>query len=104
MPMAEHPHGNFSKLFPIVTFADIKAKQDKAIETTMKSFADGNILDLLADRKFELIESGAVNFYPGGIEQFDTTLQMREIVALRRWNTGEDYTLADLLSIPCRNG
>ena len=71
----------------------LREKLDKA-SGMMNS---GKINELINDRNFELVEALPVNYYGEGLEYLKSSLRMRQVVALKRWEGENDYCLADLI-------
>ena len=97
LPQTELPGSNFDKLFAGVKTEEIEAKQAAEIERVATMVKSGRLLDMLQERHFELVESFPVNFYSDGIGSFEGWLQMRQAVALKRWQGNKDFTITDLL-------
>ncbi|CAK0782049.1 conserved hypothetical protein [Gammaproteobacteria bacterium] len=97
IPQSEHPGTNFDKLFAGVKTDEIESIQMAKLERMATSLKSGNIMGVTQDRSFELVEAFPCNYYSDGIKSFDLALQMRQVVAFKRWQ-GEDFTLTDAIN------
>ena len=98
LTQAEHPGPNLDALFSGVKIEDIAARQAAELAAVTSAIQSGRLRDFLREPRFELVESFPVNFYVDGIDAFDTSLQMRQVVAFKRWQGDKDFTLTDLLA------
>lgn len=57
----------------------------------------GRIMEVLHERKFDLVEAFPTNFYSDGIRGLELSLRMRQIVAIKRWRGNENYSLSDVI-------
>ncbi len=94
---AEKPGPCFDNLFSDVRTDLIDQKMEENISRISDAFKAGNFLDIVNERKFELVEAHHVNFYDEGIRQIKTSLEWREAVVIARWTGNPDYCMNDLI-------
>jgi len=103
LPQSEHPGSNFDTLFSEVKTDEIKANQQAAIERMKVAVKAGAFMELLNDRSFKLVEAGPTNFYEDGIKSFETSLNMRQHVAVKRWQGEPDFVFNDIIRAIANN-
>ena len=94
---AEHPGSCFDNLFSEVRTDLIEQKMEEHIARMGEAVKSGRMMDIINDRRFELVEALHVNFYEDGIKQLKSSLEMREAVAVARWSGNPDYCMNDLI-------
>ena len=94
---AEKPGPCFDKLFSDVRTDLIDQKMEENFARISEACKAGNFIDIVNERKFELVEAHHVNFYNEGTVQLKTSLELREAVAVARWNRNPDYCMNDLI-------
>ena len=94
---AEHPGPCFDQLFADVQTDQIDNKMEEHIAKMGDAVKAGTLLDIINDRKFDLVDAHRVNYYEDGLDQFTMSLEMREAVAVARWSGQPDYCMNDLI-------
>ena len=94
---AEKPGPCFDSLFSDVRTDLIDQKMEANITRISEAVKAGQFLDIVNERKFELVEAHHVNYYAEGVVQLKTSLELREAVAVARWNGNPDYCMNDLI-------
>ncbi|MBV5323025.1 MAG: hypothetical protein JZU60_04230 [Ilumatobacteraceae bacterium] len=98
LEQAELPGPNFDKLFAEVNTGEIEAKQEYEVKKMVAMMKSGQLIDAFQDNSFDLVEAFPVHFYEDGIDSFKSALQMRQTVAIKRWQGDKDFTLGKLIS------
>jgi len=83
-----HPGPCFDKLFSGVDASKIDARQEERLQRTIASAS--------LPREFELVEAFRVSSV--ALEQLRSGLEMRRLVALKRWSGDPDFCFADLVN------
>src|SRR5690242_14271204 len=94
---ADHPGSNFDRLFSDVKAEEIDARTEAKIERLREAVKSGGLPGIELEPGFELVEAFPVNFYEEGVQQLETSLQMRQVVAMQRWRGNEDFSLEDVV-------
>lgn len=84
---------NFDSLFRDPTEID----PEKAVESLTSGAAALLSVQEHASRRLPDVEKFPIHFYEDGIEQFRTTLIMRQMIAMEHWRGNTDYSFDDLL-------
>ncbi|HCZ15584.1 MAG TPA: hypothetical protein DHV85_13530 [Candidatus Accumulibacter sp.] len=84
-------------MFAEVKTDEIYAKQEAAVQRSLAMMKAGRIMEVLHERKFDLVEAFPTNFYSDGIRGLELSLRMRQIVAIKRWRGNESYSLSDVI-------
>jgi hypothetical protein len=57
----------------------------------------GRFPETVLEPGFELVEAFPANFYENGIQRFEASLKMRQVVAMQRWRGNADFSLTDMI-------
>jgi len=57
----------------------------------------GRFPETVLEPGFELVEAFPANFYENGIQRFESSLKMRQVVAMQRWHGNADFALTDVI-------
>lgn len=94
----DHPGYCFNGIFGDIQTTEIERRVEENFQKLKAMAANGGLANSVIGRKFDLIEAFPVYYHEDGIDQFQTTLTMRQCVAIMRWKGNPDYCLADLIS------
>ena len=95
--IADHPGSNFDQLFANVKTEEIDARIEAKIERLHEAVKSGRFPETVLEPGFELVEAFPANFYENGIQRFESSLKMRQVVAMQRWHGNADFTLTDVI-------
>jgi hypothetical protein len=95
--IADHPGSNFDQLFADVKTEEIDARIEAKIERLHEAVKSGRFPETVLEPGFELVEAFPANFYENGIQRFEASLKMRQVVAMQRWHGNADFSLTDVI-------
>jgi len=82
---ADHPGSNFDRLFGGFQIEEIEALIEARIQRMEQAVKSGRLEDVLQERSHALVDLFPVRYYDEGIAQLEMSLQMRQVVAVQRW-------------------
>ena len=94
----EYPGIQFDALFAGIDTDTFDHKSDQRHSNLVDALRSGNILDVLNDEGFDVIEGFRVDLGDGGIKHLYFQLMINQVVAIQRLNGDKDLKLSDFVA------